>query len=168
MQRWATGAAVIAVLLLPAVFCAGDLPTEGEHIGVWSVLPALTTLVLVFVTREVVSSLFAGSVIAGAVSGELNIIGSFLLPAIGSEQYALIRLVYLWVLGGLIGLWTRTGGALAFSGWAGSRIVRGPNSARLFAWFMGLVSTRAVPYRPSWRGPPYGPSRTAIAFLTKS
>lgn len=139
VQRWATGAAVIAVLLLLTAFGAGQLPADGEHIGLWSVLPALTTLVLVFVTREVVSSLFAGIVVAGVVSGELNIISSFLLPAIGSEQYALILLVYLWALGGLIGLWTRTGGALAFAEWAGSRIVRGPNSARFFAWFMGLV-----------------------------
>ena len=139
VQRWITAAMIVTALLLLAAFAAGELPGDGEHIGIWSVLPPLTTLVLVFVTREVVSSLFAGIAVAGVVSGELNIIGSFLLPAIGSEQYALILLVYLWALGGLIGLWTRTGGAIVFAEWAGSRIVRGPNSARFFAWLMGIV-----------------------------
>src|SRR5690606_29101763 len=128
VRRWLTAGSLIAVLLLLWAFAAGELPDEGQHIGIWSLLPAATTLLLVFVTREVVSSLFAGIAVAGVVSGELNIVSNFLLPAIGSEQYALILLVYLWALGGLIGLWTRTGGALAFAEWAGSRIVHGPRS----------------------------------------
>jgi Na+/H+ antiporter NhaC len=139
VRRWTTGVGVVAALLLLWFFAAGETPAEGAHLGFWSLLPALTTLVLVFLTREVVSSLFAGIVVAGVVSGQLNIGRAFLIPAIGSEQYALILLVYLWALGGLIGLWTRTGGAVAFAEWAGARIVRGPRSARFFAWLMGMV-----------------------------
>ncbi|MGH7447089.1 MAG: Na+/H+ antiporter NhaC family protein, partial [Longimicrobiales bacterium] len=139
VQRWVSTGAIVAVLLLLWSFAGGELPDEGQHIGIWSLLPAATTLLLVFVTREVVSSLFAGIAVAGIVSGELNIVSRFLLPAIGSEQYALILLVYLWALGGLIGLWTRTGGAVAFAEWAGSRIVHGPRSAQFFAWLMGMV-----------------------------
>jgi Na+/H+ antiporter NhaC len=139
LRRWMTGGTVVAVLLLLWFFSAGHAPEEGQHIGFWSLLPALTTLVLVFITREVVSSLFAGIVVAGIVSGQPNIVRGFLMPAIGSEQYALILLVYLWALGGLIGLWTRTGGAIAFAEWAASGIVRGPRSARFFAWLMGMV-----------------------------
>ena len=139
LRRVVTWSGVITALVLLWIFAAGELPGEGQHIGFWSLLPALTTLVLVFVTREVVSALFAGVAVAGIVSGELNIISHFLMPAIGSEQYALILLVYLWALGGLIGLWTRTGGAVVFADWAGARMVRGPRSARLFAWLMGVV-----------------------------
>jgi Na+/H+ antiporter NhaC len=139
VQRWLTAAALVTVVLLLWFFGAGEPPAEGDHLGFWSVLPALTTLALVFVTREVISSLFVGIAVAGIVSGQLNIIQGFLLPAIGSEQYALILLVYLWALGGLIGLWTRTGGAVAFAEWAGARIVTGPRSARFFAWLMGVV-----------------------------
>jgi Na+/H+ antiporter NhaC len=139
VRRWVGGAAVVAASLLLWFFAAGEPPAEGGHLGIWSLLPALTTLALVFVTREVVSSLFAGVAVGGIVSGQLNLIGSFLIPAIGSEQYALILLVYLWSLGGLIGLWTRTGGALAFAEWAGRGIVRGARSARFFAWLMGMV-----------------------------
>jgi Na+/H+ antiporter NhaC len=139
LHRWMAAAGVLTFLLLLWVFAAGEAPEEGAHLGFWSLLPALTTLVLVFITREVISSLFLGIAVAGVVSGDLNIIRGFLIPAIGSEQYALILLVYLWALGGLIGLWTRTGGAIAFAEWAGRKIVRGPRSARFFAWLMGMV-----------------------------
>jgi Na+/H+ antiporter NhaC len=139
VRRFLTATAVVTALLVLWFVAAGAPPAEGEHLGVWSLLPAVTTLLLVFLTREVVSSLFAGVAVGGIVSGQPNLIGTFLLPAIGSEQYALILLVYLWSLGGLIGLWTRTGGAVAFAEWAGRGIVRGVRSARFFAWLMGMV-----------------------------
>jgi Na+/H+ antiporter NhaC len=139
LRRWMRGAGLLTVLVLLFVFGAGDLPGEGAHLGVWSVLPALTTLVLVFATREVISSLFIGVAVGGIVSGQINLIDAFLIPAIGSPAYATILLVYLWALGGLIGLWTRTGGARSFAVWAGRGIVRGPRTARFFAWLMGMV-----------------------------
>lgn len=109
------------------------------HYGLASVLPAVVTLVLVFFTREVVSSLLAGIVVGGFVVRDVNIVDRFLIPSIGSESFAVILLVYLWALGGLIGLWTRTGGARHFAEWAGERIVRGPRTAKVFAWIMGVV-----------------------------
>lgn len=139
LRAWMHAAGLVAALLLVTFFAAGEVPAEGGHLGAWSVLPALTTLVLVFVTREVISSLFLGIVVGGLVSGRFNLIDAFLIPSIGSPAYALILLVYLWALGGLIGLWTRTGGARAFAVWAGEGIVRGPRSAGFFAWLMGMV-----------------------------
>jgi Na+/H+ antiporter NhaC len=131
---------LLLLLLVPLWFAgAGEPPPDGAHIGFWSVLPALSTLVLVFVTREVVSSLLFGVIVGGVVSGQLNVIGAFLLPAIGTTAYATILVVYLWALGGLIGLWTRTGGAREFAEGASRRIVRGPRSAAFFAWLMGVV-----------------------------
>ncbi|TVP78199.1 MAG: sodium:proton antiporter [Gemmatimonadales bacterium] len=136
-------AIVLAWVLSPQLTEAVD---DGGHFGLASLLPALTTLVLVFFTRDVVSSLFLGIVVAGFVlfasSGavsDLNIIQEFLIPSIGSESFAVILLVYLWALGGLIGIWTRTGGARHFAAWAGERIVRGPRSAKFFAWLMGII-----------------------------
>ncbi len=112
---------------------------DGGHYGFASLLPALTTLVLVFFTRDVVSSLFLGIVVAGVVVADLNIVQGFLIPSIGSESFAVILLVYLWALGGLIGIWTRTGGAATFATWAAKKMVRGPKSAKLFAWLMGVT-----------------------------
>ncbi|CAN5348336.1 Na+/H+ antiporter NhaC family protein [soil metagenome] len=139
LRRWIAGGGIVAGLVLLALLAAGHPPPEGGHLGFWSLLPALTTLVMVFVTREVLSSLFLGIAVGGAVSGRPNLVAEFLIPSLGSESFATILLVYLWALGGLIGLWTRTGGARAFAEWAGRGMVRGPRSARLFAWLMGIV-----------------------------
>jgi Na+/H+ antiporter NhaC len=135
----------LAVLLLVAGFALlgwiapGVLPAADGHIGFFSLLPAFFTLLLVFITRDVITSLFLGVLTGGVVSGAYNIIGQFFLPALGSESFATILLVYLWALGGLIGLWTRTGGARVFAERAGRSIVRGPRSARFFAWLVGVI-----------------------------
>lgn len=127
------------LILIAALAAAGHFPKYGDNYGFWSVLPPAVAIILAFATREVVSSLFIGIALGGVISGKLNIIQEYLIPSIGSEAYALILLVYLWALGGLIGLWTRTGGAQRFAEWAGSKIVVGPRTAKFFAWFMGLV-----------------------------
>lgn len=131
------GAAVVVGYLLSS----GGMETlEAEgHLGFASLLPALSTLVLVFFTREVVTSLFVGILVAGSVIRDPNVLDRFLLPSIGTPAFAVILLVYLWALGGLIGLWTRTGGARHFAEWAGQHIVRGPRTAKLFAWIVGIV-----------------------------
>lgn len=137
--RW-TGLAVGLVLIVAGVLLEGRFPEQpAGHFGFWSVLPAAVAIVLAFALREVVSALFLGIVLGGIIAGRPNVVQEFLIPAIGSEDYALILLVYLWSLGGLIGLWTRTGGAVAFADWAGAKVVRGPRTAKLFAWMMGVV-----------------------------
>jgi Na+/H+ antiporter NhaC len=114
-------------------------PAGHADFGAWSVVPAALTLVLCFWTREVVSSLFLGIALGGIVSGQLNIIAAYLLPAVGTASFAQILLVYLWCLGGLIGIWTRTGGAQHFARWVGERMVRGRRSAKLFGCLMGTL-----------------------------
>ncbi len=136
--RW-TRLGIAAALVAGAILFAGDFPTNGIHYGWWSIVPPVAALVLAFVLREVISALFIGIVLGGVISGKLNIVQEFLIPSIGSPDYGLILLVYLWALGGLVGLWTRTGGAVEFANWAGARVVRGPRTAKLFTWAMGMV-----------------------------
>lgn len=128
----------LIVIVLGIVF-AGELPKYDDHYGFWSVLPPLIAIVLAFWTQEVISSLFVGIALGGFISGNINIVDAYLIPSIGTENFALILLVYLWSLGGLIGIWTRTGGAERFAEWAGGKIVSGPRSAKFFTWLMGLV-----------------------------
>jgi len=136
--RWG-GLALALALVGAGVFFAGEVPQSGEHYGFWSVVPPLVALVLAFALREVVSALLIGIALGGVIAGQLNLVDAYLMPSIGSQDYALILLVYLWALGGMIGLWTRTGGAHRFATWAGEHIVRGPRTAKFFAWIMGLV-----------------------------
>jgi Na+/H+ antiporter NhaC len=139
-SKWIVG--ILAFIGVLALRTQTDIigPAAGfEDFGFWSIVPAGLTLVLCFMTREVISSLFLGIVAGGIVSGNFNIISAYLLPAVGTESFAQILLVYLWCLGGLIGLWSRTGGARYFAHWAGERIVKGRRSAKLFGCMIGTV-----------------------------
>lgn len=119
---------------------------EGVPPSWLSVVPAAVTIVLAFATRQVLVALFAGVLSGSAVllflgssPAEANPITRFLFPAIGSKSYAQILLIYLWSLGGLIGLWERTGGARHFAETVGARVARGPRSSLVFGWLLGLV-----------------------------
>ncbi len=131
--------AIVFILIILGLIFQGRFPEYGGNYGFWSVVPPLIAIVLAFWTKEVISSLFVGIALGGVISGNLNLVDKFLLPSIGTESFAMILLVYLWSLGGLIGIWTRTGGAEKFAEWAGGKIVRGPKSAKFFTWMMGLV-----------------------------
>ena len=111
-----------------------------------SLLPALVAIVLAFTTRQVVPALFlgivAGGLVQGALTGDIhraNVISEFFLPALGSAGYAKILLIYLWSLGGLLGLWEKTGGALHFARVVGAKVAKGPRSSMVFTWMLGCV-----------------------------
>ena len=138
--RWSlAGLALACFIVIRATTDWISLVPGHEDFGIWSIVPAALTLILCFWTKEVVSALFLGIAAGGIISGKFNIIDEFLLPAVGTESFAQILLVYLWCLGGLIGLWTRTGGAQYFARWMGSRVVKGRRTAKFFGCFMGTV-----------------------------
>jgi len=115
-------------------------PTDvSEHYGIWSLLPAFMTIGICFVTRHVILALFIGVLVGGLVTGRINIIEAYLVPALGTENYAQILLVYLWALGGLLGLWNRNGGARYFAESIAKRFVNSRHSAKFFAWILGMV-----------------------------
>jgi Na+/H+ antiporter NhaC len=130
---------VILVVVAAAWIGGGPRPPYVPHYGWASLLPALGVLALVFVTREVVSSLVFGILVAGLVTRGPNVVAAYFLPALATETFAVIVLVYFWALGGLVGIWGRTGGAARFAGWASDRVVRGPRTAKLFTWILGLL-----------------------------
>lgn len=139
-MRWTLAAIFLLVLIWVRTNTDFIAKAPGyDDFGFWSIVPAALTLVLCFYTKEVISALFIGIAVGGVISGNFNVISAYLLPAVGTESYAQILLVYLWCLGGLIGLWTRTGGARYFAHWAGERVVRGRKTAKLFGCMIGTV-----------------------------
>ena len=120
--------------------------SETVDAGWLSILPAVVTLGLAFATRQVLPALFAGIVTGSIVlysvtgdSADLNIISRSFLPALGSTKYAQILLVYLWSLGGLIGIWEATGAARHFADRVGLRFSKTRESSMFFAWLLGCV-----------------------------
>ena len=71
--------------------------------------------------------------------GKYNLTEEVLLPSLMSKSAAGILILYLWLLGGLLGIWSRTGAAQAFADVMSRRFVRGPKSAKLVAWMLGVI-----------------------------
>ncbi len=113
--------------------------TVGRHFGIWSILPAVVTLGFCIVFREPLPALMLGIITGSFVLGQYDLTDGVLLPGLASTRAAGITLLYLWLLGALLGVWSRTGAALAFAEWVCGRFVRGPRSAKLVAWGLGVL-----------------------------
>ncbi len=116
-----------------------DFIAAMGHYGFLSVIPAIGALVICFATRNVILALFMGVVLGGLITTDYNIIRSFLIPSLGTPRFAEILLVYLWALGGLLGIWNRNGGAWYFAKYISEHHVDSRRSAMFFAWLMGMI-----------------------------
>ena len=109
------------------------------HWGYLSLLPALVAVILCWITREPVTSLLSGIASGALILGQYDLTGEVLIPSLATTNAAGILLLYLWLLGGLMGIWSRTGAAQAFAEFVTKRFVRGPRTAKLVAWMLGVV-----------------------------
>ncbi|HJK34395.1 MAG TPA: Na+/H+ antiporter NhaC family protein, partial [Methanocorpusculum sp.] len=147
---------VIAAFAIPlATGLVGAAPEGGsaaeyaEILGIWTLIPPILALLLAFLTRNVILSLFLG-VLSGAWM--LALLGGDILGAIGgaffgSTEYFISTLADRWnagiimqvlVIGALIALITRMGGMRAVAEAVAKR-AKGPRTAQIATWIMGFV-----------------------------
>jgi Na+/H+ antiporter NhaC len=110
-----------------------------SHWGWWSLLPALVAVALCWITREPLVSLFGGIVVGAFLLGIYDLADDVLVANLATENAAGVLLLYLWLLGGLLGVWSRTGAAQAFADLMTEKFVRGPRTAKLVAWSLGVI-----------------------------
>lgn len=113
--------------------------TLDTHYGLFSLLPAVLAILLAWVTREPLSALLSGIIAGSLILGRFDFINDSIITTLASENAATILVLYLWLLGGLLGIWARTGAAAAFAEWATRHFVRGPRSAKFTAWLLGMI-----------------------------
>jgi len=111
--------------------------------GIWGLIPPVLTITLAFITKDVMVSLFLG-----IFSGALIVAGGNPLVAILNLTDMLadslndgwnIRIfLFCALLGGLVGMLSRTGSARAFGRWAANKLHTSKTSL-LMAWFCGLI-----------------------------
>ena len=110
-----------------------------RHFGWWSLMPALVAVLLCWLTKEPVTALLGGIVSGAFILGSYDITGEVLVPSVATTSSAAIVVLYLWLLGGLMGVWSRTGAAQAFAQFMTVNFVRGPRTAKLVAWSLGVI-----------------------------
>ena len=110
-----------------------------RHWGWWSLLPAIVAVMLCWLTKEPVTALLGGIISGALILGGYDITGDVLIPSVATTSSAGIVVLYLWLLGGLMGIWSRTGAAQAFAEFMTVHFVRGPRTAKLVAWSLGVI-----------------------------
>jgi Na+/H+ antiporter NhaC len=129
LEQWVYLESTKKIVLLKADF----------HFGIWSLLPALVAVALCLLTREPLVSLLGGIIIGAVMLGRFDITHEVFIPNIGTSNAASILILYLWLLGGLMGMWAKTGAAQAFANYMTEHYVQGPRSAKFITWCLGLV-----------------------------
>lgn len=142
----------VGILFISAPAFAADSSkgaANSQIFGFWTLVPPLVAIILAFISRNVVLSLFLG-VFSGAMMLETTgfdfyhgLLGSFqrvsneILGSLADPWNAGIVLQCL-AIGGLIAVVSKMGGTLAVAE-ALARKAKGPRSAQFFTWLMGLV-----------------------------
>ena len=150
--RYLCGAAVLILVLLVirTMNTPGTVPEDyiaPVYASAWSLLPPVIAIVLALITKEVYSSLFIG-VLVGALlyaNGNLELAlntlmfhpdGGFVVNLTDLSHASI--LVFVTILGGLVVLMNKSGGAQAFGDWA-SRRIKSRVGAQLATILMGLL-----------------------------
>ena len=106
--------------------CGGSGRTEAEsrfYNTAWSLLPPLIAITLALITKEVYSSLFIGIAAGGLLYANFSFEGTVLhvfqggIVSVLSDAYNVGILVFLVVLGTMVCMMNKAGGADAFGRW---------------------------------------------------
>ncbi len=114
-----------------------------EHFGMWGLIPPLLTIVLAFITKDVIVSLFLG-----ILSGTLIVAGgnpaialmnlTDLLAGSLADGWNIRIFLFCALLGALVGMLSKTGAAGAFGRWASSRLSTG-TSSQFMTFIFGII-----------------------------
>lgn len=143
---------VIAILIMTStqVFAAEsiDSVTNADKFGILTLIPPLVSVVLAFITKNVVISLFIG-VLSGCFM--LNLLEYNVFVALGESFLKLVTLILdsladpwnagiilqVLVIGGIINLVSKMGGAKAVAE-ALARRAKGARSTQIVTWLLGI------------------------------
>ena len=122
---------VLAALVPFAVFASET--GEAEYVPTmyatfWALVPPVVAIVLALITKEVYSSLFIGILVGGLFYSGFSFEGTVMHIYEGGflaslcDSYNMGILIFLVILGAMVGLMNRAGGSAAFGRWASTHI----------------------------------------------
>lgn len=127
----------------------GDGEVANVSFGMWSILPPLVAIALAFITKDVIVSLFLGTM-TGCVMlqlGDMNIFSSIVQGFLNFTQRALDSISDPWnagivlqvlAIGGVISLVGKMGGSKAVAE-ALAKKAKTPRSTQMLTWLLGIL-----------------------------
>lgn len=127
---------VAVVILLVNIF----MPDGMENFGILSVVPAIFLIVYIFATKRILEALILASAMAFLFVHKMGFFGAFMtgLLDVGMSE----DMIWLWVVCGLMGsiiaLIEKAGGAFAFGEWVAKR-AKTKKSTLIWTWILGIA-----------------------------
>ena len=114
-----------------------------DHCGLWGIIPPVLTIVLAFLTKDVIVSLFLGIlsgalIVAGGNPGTALMQLSDLVAGSLADGWNIRIFLFCAMLGGLVGLLTKTGATRAFGHWASAKLKSG-TSSQFMTFVFGVI-----------------------------
>ena len=134
--------AAAAIIVIAAFILNFFLPDDPAKFGVLCTIPALLMILYIFITKRIIEALTMGAVVGFimcSTPGE-NVLWTFsdsLLSTMMSEDIAWLIIVC-GLMGGIISLIERSGGAYAFGQWASKR-AKTEKTALIWTWILGII-----------------------------
>lgn len=145
--------ALLLVLVSIPVFVLGAEPDVSEinadRYGIFTIMPPLVAIILAFITKNVIFSLFIGlftgafilnidgwNIFSALHGGFLTVVNGALTSLADSWNAGII--LQCTTIGGLIALISKMGGARAIAE-SLSKKAKSPISAQIITWFMGIL-----------------------------
>ena len=134
--------AAAAIIIIAAFIMNYFLPEDPADFGVLCTIPALLMIVYIFVTKRIIEALTLGAVVGFIMCGAPgeNVMWAFsesVLDTMMSEDIAWLIIVC-GLMGGIISLIERSGGAYAFGVWASQR-AKSEKAALIWTWILGCI-----------------------------
>lgn len=126
---------IAASLLLSAV-----VPEDPADFGILATIPALFLIVYIFLTRRILEALTLASIIGFFMVSKGDVFGAFsgsLLEVMMSEDIAWLFIVC-GLMGSIISLIEKAGGAFAFGEWVAKR-AKTRKSSLIWTWILGII-----------------------------
>ena len=117
------------------------MPTEASEFGAWSLLPATFLIVYIFITKRILESLVLSCLMGLIMAAKtINVFGEFsvLLTDTMLDPDMAWLIIVCGLMGSIIALIERSGGAIAFGNWA-SKHAKGEKSSLVWTWIMGIA-----------------------------
>jgi Na+/H+ antiporter NhaC len=117
------------------------MPTEASEFGAWSLLPATFLIVYIFITKRILESLVLSCLMGLIMAAKtINVFGEFsvLLTDTMLDPDMAWLIIVCGLMGSIIALIERSGGAIAFGNWA-AKHAKGEKSSLVWTWIMGVA-----------------------------
>lgn len=134
---------LVLLLILVLAFPAFAEEEKAANFGWLSILPPLLAILLAFITKQVLVSLFLGVFIGATMLngwnpfyGFLRTMDNYLVDSLADSWNAAI-IIFLLAIGGMVGVVNKMGGTIAVAEALGRKI-KSPRSAQLYTYLLGI------------------------------